>query len=114
MAMYRGILFMKNEPHDLVKMARKTQYEMTEGFYDQEVREKDAHFIEMDKNKMTATQRNKLEKTGAELAAMAGVSQEAAESAFFGLTFKCGIERISKMTPQERAEWAERIKRKLK
>lgn len=86
----------KNEPQDPmpekspVALARETQYEMAEGFYDPEVLEKDPHAIQIDKSELTPEQRDQLEQFGAELAARAGVSLEAAESAIFGFALCVG------------------------
>ena len=78
---------------ELIAEAQRIQHEMTEGFYDPEIKEKEPEkFIEMNRADMTAYQRDTLKQIGSELAKEAGVSQEAGEAAFFEYVVLTGLE----------------------
>ena|SRR5215469_8716654 len=104
---------MKNK--SLVAEARRTQYEMTEGFYDPEIMEQDADkFVQIDKSQIPASLRNDWVTMGADLAEKAGVSQEAAENAILGRAIQEWTDAILSMTPQEIANYKAELRRQGK
>ena len=101
---------MNNEP--LEARALRVQYEMTEGFYDPEYTDKNPDaFVKCDKNDVPAATRDNWERMGAELAALTGVSQEAAENAILGHAIKEWTDMVISMTPEQLAAYKVEINR---
>jgi hypothetical protein len=91
---------MNNEP--LEARALRVQYEMTEGFYDPEYTDKNPDtFVKCDKSDIPAATRDNWERMGAELAALTGVSQEAAENAILGHAIREWTDMVLSMTPEQ-------------